>query len=100
MDEKTSKELSKRRAKRFRGWFISCFKTPREKRGRSSRWEKKTYQSTKVDQALIELMDYVQEEIQGLMHVPVEETQTITKIIVTTQAKSFVLSCCLHLVSM
>ena len=62
VDEKTSKELSKRQAKRFRGWFISCFKTPREERGRSSRWEKKTYQSTKVDQALIELMDYVQEE--------------------------------------
>lgn len=37
VNEKTSKELSKRRAKRFRGWFISCFKTPREERGRSSR---------------------------------------------------------------
>ena len=34
------------------------------------------------------------------MNVPVEETQTLTKVIITTQAKSVVLSCCLHFVSM
>ena len=48
----------------------------------------------------INRVDRLQEEIQGLMNVLVEETQTITKVkcVITTRARALFLSCCLHLV--